>query len=90
MKKIKNPKKAELVKEVMHGAPHLHVGKNGITETLILEIKTQLKRNRIIKIKFQRIILEEHDIKELTEEIIQKTKSKLIDLRGHNIIISKN
>ena len=90
MKKIKNPKKAELVKEVMHGTPHIYVGKNGITETLILEIKTQLKRSRIIKIKFQRIIIEEHDIKELADEITQKTKSKLIDLRGHNIIISKN
>ena len=89
MKKIKNPKKAELVKEVMHGAPHIHVGKNGITETVISEIKTQLKRNKIIKIKFQRGILEEHDIKDLAAEITQQTKSQLIDLRGHNIIISK-
>ncbi|NHI93541.1 MAG: YhbY family RNA-binding protein [Candidatus Lokiarchaeota archaeon] len=90
MKKIRNPKKAELVKDVMHGPPHIHVGKNGINEQVILEIKTQLKRNKIIKIKFQKSIIEERDIKELIEEITKQTRSSLVDLRGHNIIISKN
>ncbi|MHA1786021.1 MAG: YhbY family RNA-binding protein [Candidatus Helarchaeota archaeon] len=89
MKKIKNPKKAELVKRIMASPPAMNIGKNGITDQVILEIKTQLKLNRIIKIKFLKSILEIKKIQILADEIIQKTKSKLVDLRGHNIIISK-
>ena len=89
MKNVKNPKKKELIKKVMHDPSAINIGKNGITDQVIIEIKKSLKSNRIIKLKFLKSILDDHDIKELSKEILEKTNAILIDSRGHNIIISK-
>ena len=90
MKKEKNTKKLELIKSVMHAPPAMNIGKRGITDQIMVEIKNLLKRFRIIKLKFLKAILENNDLKDLTQEIILKSKSKLVEIRGHNIIISKN
>jgi len=89
MKNIKNPKKKELIKKVMHDPALINIGKNGITDQVIVEIKLQLKKNKIIKLKFLKAVIEDHDIKDLSNEILEKTQSILIDSRGHNIILSK-
>ena len=85
----KNPKQKELINKVMHDPPAINIGKKGVTDQVIVEIKKFLKNKRIIKIKFLKNILDDHDVEELSQVILDKTNAVLIDSRGHNIIISK-
>jgi RNA-binding protein len=49
--------------------PHVHVGKQGLTETVIKEIETALTKNGLIKIRFE---ADRAWIKQYTDEIVKK------------------
>jgi RNA-binding protein len=65
----------------------INIGKDGVTDNVIEEIKRQLKANETIKLKFSKSFASEK--KELAEMIVSKTRSKLIDMRGHVAVIYK-
>ncbi|BAZ99612.1 YhbY family RNA-binding protein [Methanothermobacter sp. EMTCatA1] len=65
----------------------INVGKAGVTGSLIEEVKRQLKANELIKIRFARTVASEKE--SYITEIVEKTNSKLIDLRGNVAIIFK-
>ena len=44
--------------------PTIRIGKSGITESQIEEIKKQLKKRKLIKIKFLRSFIESNDKKQ--------------------------
>ena len=56
-------------------------------DNVIEEIKRQLKANEIVKLKFAKNIARDKD--KYIDEIVSKTKSKLIDVRGHVAVIYK-
>ena len=58
-----------------------------IDENVIEEIKRQLKDGEIVKIRFSRNIASNKD--EFLEEIVAKTRSKLIDVRGNVAVLYK-
>ncbi|WP_323737447.1 YhbY family RNA-binding protein [Methanosphaera sp. ISO3-F5] len=68
-------------------AVEINIGKNGINENVIEEIKRQLKNGEIVKIRFSRTIASNKD--EFLEEIVSATKSKLIDVRGNVAVLYK-
>ncbi|MEM3567177.1 MAG: YhbY family RNA-binding protein [Thermoplasmata archaeon] len=53
----------------------VRVGKNGITESVINEIRSQLKKRKVVKIKF-------------AEMLEEKTGAKVLDVRGGTVILS--
>ena len=55
--------------------PHLHIGKQGLTETVVKEVETALSKNGLIKIRFE---TERAFIKQYQVEIAAKTKSEYI------------
>jgi len=65
----------------------INIGKAGINENVIEEIKRQLKSNEIVKLRFAKGIANEKE--SLLDSIVTETKSKLIDLRGNVAIIYK-
>lgn len=65
----------------------INIGKNGLNENVIEEIKRQLKANEIVKLKFAKNIARDKD--KYIEDIVAQTKSKLIDVRGHVAVIYK-
>ncbi|MDI6882066.1 MAG: YhbY family RNA-binding protein [Methanothermobacter sp.] len=65
----------------------LQVGKAGVNEKVIKEIKRQLKDKELVKIRFARSIASKKET--YINEIIRKTNAKLIDLRGNVAIIFK-
>ncbi len=65
----------------------ISIGKSGVKESVIDEIKRQLKAREVVKIRFSRSISE--DKKNHIKEIIEKTNSKLVDLRGNVAILFK-
>lgn len=67
--------------------PVLRIGKSGLTESVIEEIKKQLQKKKLIKIKILKSALEDKDKKELAKEIAQKTDSDLIHQVGFVIVL---
>ena len=77
-------------KEMMNRALNamtINIGKSGVNENVIEEIKRQLKANEIVKLKFAKNIAKDKD--KLIDDIVMQTKSKLIDVRGHVAVINK-
>ena len=77
-------------KEMMNralSAMTINIGKYGVNENVIEEIKRQLKANEIVKLKFAKNIARNKD--DYIDEIVTKTRAQLIDVRGHVAVIYK-
>ena len=77
-------------KEMMNralSAMTINIGKGGVNENVIEEIKRQLKANELVKIKFAKNIARDKD--KYIDDIVTQTKSQLIDVRGHVAVIYK-
>ena len=82
--------KVQSRKEIMRNslnAVEINIGKNGINENVIEEVKRQLKNNEIVKVRFSRTIATNKD--GFLEEIVSNTKSQLIDVRGNVAVLYK-
>ncbi|NPA75168.1 MAG: YhbY family RNA-binding protein [Euryarchaeota archaeon] len=66
----------------------IRVGKNGLTEGVIEEIRAQLKNRKIVKIKFLKNS-EREDMKALAERIAGEVGGTVVDVRGFTITIEK-
>ncbi|HTX60750.1 MAG TPA: YhbY family RNA-binding protein [Methanobacterium sp.] len=65
----------------------INIGKSGINESVVEEIKRQLKEREVVKIRFSKAISIEK--KEYVNRILEKTNSKLVDLRGNVAVLFK-
>ena len=77
-------------KEMMNRALNamtINIGKGGVNDNVIEEIKRQLKANEIVKLKFAKNIARDKD--KYIDEITSKCRAKLIDVRGHVAVIYK-
>jgi len=74
---------------VIHSKAHVQIGKAGLTEGVIEEIKRQLEDKKLIKIRFMKSATEKRDVEDLAEEIAMKTGSKVEDVRGRTAVIRK-
>lgn len=77
-------------KEMMNralSAMTINIGKGGVNENVIEEIKRQLKANEIVKLKFAKNIARDKD--KYIDDIVTQTKAQLVDVRGHVAVIYK-
>lgn len=81
--------KHELAEKGKKLEPILRIGKSGLTEGAIEEIKRQLKENKLIKVKLLKGCLENKDKKEFAKEVASKTDSELINQVGFVIVLYK-
>jgi RNA-binding protein len=76
----------ETVKELKQKArsltPAIRVGKLGITESLIAEIKQQLKKKKMIKVKILGAALAENEKDEIVDLLARKTNALLVSSVG--------
>ncbi|OPY31013.1 MAG: CRS1 / YhbY (CRM) domain protein [Methanomassiliicoccales archaeon PtaU1.Bin124] len=70
----------DVMREATELTPTVHVGKDGITDTLVDEVKLQLKTRRIVKVKLLPSAGE--DKKQLALDLAEKSKATLVDVRG--------
>lgn len=77
----------QLKNEATKIKPILNVGKNGITDPVIEEIKKQVKATRLVKIKMLKTSAEGEDIKTSAEKLAEATKTTLIDVRGSTVVL---
>jgi len=67
----------------------IRVGKNGITDSLIEEIKKQLKKRKIVKVKMLTSFVKIKNKKEAAKEIALKTKADIVNMTGF-VFVLKN
>lgn len=65
----------------------INIGKAGMNDNVIEEIKRQLKAKEILKLKFARNISSQKE--NFISQILEKTNANLVDLRGNVAIIYK-
>lgn len=68
----------ELKEKSKNLEPILRLGKKGINDSIIEEIKVHLKKRRLIKIKFLQSFMENYNRRTIGEEIAQRTGSRVI------------
>jgi RNA-binding protein len=83
-------KDKEAKKEVMRRAleidPTVHVGKDGLKDSLYEEIKAQLKKAHIVKVKVLSNV--DDDVDEIAKTISEATESVVVDVRGGVMVLS--
>ena len=67
--------------------PTVRIGKSGITESIIEELKGQLKQKKLVKAKV--LGCDRNEVKRISEELSQRSKSELIDVKGNVIVMYK-
>ncbi len=65
----------------------INIGKSGINESVVDEIKRQLKDREVVKIRFSKGISPQKQ--NYINQITEKSNSKLIDFRGNVAILFK-
>jgi len=65
----------------------INIGKSGINENVFEEIKRQLKANEVVKLRFAKGLVNEKE--SYINDILNSTKSKLVDFRGNVAVIYK-
>jgi RNA-binding protein len=63
--------------------PTVWIGKQGCTQTMIEEIVAQLKKRKLIKVKW----LQNTDVD--PEDIALKAKAKLMEVRGRTMVLAE-
>lgn len=78
--------KKELMNRAL-SATTINIGKAGINDNVIEEIKRQLKASEVVKLRFAKNISSEKET--YITQIVEKSNSTLIDLRGNVAVIFK-
>lgn len=64
-----------------------HIGKNGVTPSLIEELARQLKDNKLVKVKLLKSALDELSREEIAKQLAAKTGSELIEVKGNTVVL---
>ncbi|MBI0584741.1 MAG: YhbY family RNA-binding protein [Methanomassiliicoccus sp.] len=75
----------ELVKMGSEIDPTVHVGKEGVTEGIVQEIKAQIKRAKVIKVRVLPAADQTKD--EVAEELATRTGAKVVETRGFTVLM---
>jgi RNA-binding protein YhbY len=86
---IKRQQRLRIKRKFAKERPTILIGKNGATKEVVVEIKKQLKSSKVVKIKILKTALEQTTMKEMTKELVDNTKSELIEARGHMLTLYK-
>lgn len=66
----------------------LQIGQDGITESIVKELQTQVDKKKVIKAKRLRSSIDERSEKEFWTELAQQAGVRLVEVRGHTAVLS--
>ena len=76
----------ELMRRALELTPTVHVGKDGLKESVAEEIKAQIKKNRLIKIRI--LPAADTDSDTMAASIAAATGAVVVDVRGGVLILT--
>ena len=77
-------------KEIMNRALNamtVNIGKAGLNENVLEEIKRQFESNEVLRVKFAKNVAKDKDA--YIDEIKEATRCQLVDVRGHVAVLYK-
>ena len=80
-------KKARLMAKSLE--PVVRIGKNGISESIINEVRKLLRKRGIIKIKLLHSFLEDKDRKITSKELADKFEAMIVEQTGGIVVLMK-
>jgi len=78
--------KKELMRRALEIGPTVHVGKDGLKDSIFDEIKEQVKKNRLIKIKILSNV--DSEAADIANTIAETTNSVIVDVRGSVVTLT--
>ncbi len=84
----KLPSKEDIARIWADEKPAVRIGKEGLDTGIIEEVKRQLKRQKVIKVKFLRSTTISKNIDELIAELAAKTSSEVWGRRGFVVVLA--
>lgn len=78
--------KKELMRRALELSPTVHVGKEGLKDSVAEEIKAQIKKNRLIKIRV--LPAADTETAEIAASIAEATDAIVVDVRGGVILLT--
>ncbi|WP_290773831.1 ribosome assembly RNA-binding protein YhbY [Anaerofustis sp.] len=76
-----------LKKEASKMQPIVHIGKDGMSDNIVIQVKDALKARELIKGKIQQNSLE--DVREVSEYLAEKTDSQVVITMGSTFVLYK-
>lgn len=70
-----------------HEKPLFQVGKSGVTENMVEQIKETLEKRELIKVKILQNCLEDKDV--VAETIAEATEAHIVQIIGNNLVFYK-
>lgn len=67
----------------------IQLGKAGVTDSFIDELKASLKKKKKVKVKILKSAKGEKDRKEIAEEVAKRCNAVLADVRGNTFVLNK-
>ena len=80
----------ELKQKAKSLEPSARIGKSGLTESIIDEIKIHLKKKKLVKVKLLKSSIQGKDKKAVARELAEKTGSVLVDRVGFVVVLYQN
>lgn len=66
-----------------------NVGKNGVTEGLVAELRSVIKKRDCVRVKFLKAARSAKDRRILADELVEKTGARLSFARGNVIVLER-
>jgi RNA-binding protein len=85
----KNQSLRKLKSKAMEMVPSVIIGKLGLTEGLINEIKAQIEKKRTVKVKMLRSFIGDKEKSDVITEILDRTGTRLVQKVGFVITVTK-
>lgn len=63
--------------------PTIRIGKSGLSDSLMTEIREQLANKDVVKVKINRGLFDKSDIAEVWNHIAKSTNSTIVSARGN-------
>ncbi len=66
----------------------VHLGKEGVTDSVLNELASQLKKQKLVKVRV--LPSAESESREIARELAARTEAVLIEIRGHTIVLARD
>ena len=82
-------RRSEIRSEAQKIKPVMIIGKKGITDEVVAELRSHLKKRGFVKVKLPKETSDGVGPKKLAEKLCVKIGAELVEVRGSTAVISK-
>lgn len=87
---IKKEMMLELRQKAKNLEPIVRIGKNGLTDGVVEQIRKAVLKRKLIKVKLLQAFAEEHKADDVAQELATKTGAEIVSVVGFNISLYLN